>query len=918
MLVRTRRSARRHRVVGPRQRASLLEPLKPAAVLLAALASSVVPRRCAILLAACLSGSLQAQQPPKPPTPPVRAPRDSTTAAERDQLREAARDARAIARRRLSPDSVTRRLRADSAAATAFSSPEAKAILARAREAREQQDSALTAYRATTTQRMSLSLGARRIGLEKLLFRGDNVAQISWKRGVGVWVNPIGSRMTVPMAKRVDGDMASAVSIPYFPGRESLWFPSSNFGVVKSDIDEREMIHPLARGAETYYRYETGDSINIKLEGGRVIRVRELRITARRPEYRLFVGSFWFDRDGGQLVRAAYRMAADLEIWDVAQEESKLDALESRESAAVRDSIVRARVPRELYVRDSADRARAAARSANRNNANDDDVPAWVSGAFRPAKAKLDAITVEYGLYQGKFWLPRANSATASAQVGPMRVPFRIDEKFTYEDVNGDFTLAALPPVRTAAQRDSAARQSAAADSAARAAARDEARSGSVRVTVGVGGNDATQNDSTTRARRDSIRLARMPANKRSQCATDSVWTRVESRYEGALRVAYTIPCDETKLSTSPALPPAYASDEELFDTKSRDELMASLDLSLQPAFAPQWPTIRTGTDLIRYNRVEGLSVGVLARQTLGAGYTLSAIGRIGHADWHANGELSLARTNGLRTVTGTVYHRLAAANPEWGGALTFGASLPAFLYARDEGFYYRTMGVELGEKREQRRGSLEYRLFVEREWRAGDTNVVNTFSLARAFSDRRFRQNILSEPSSVTGLAGAWLRAFGDNPRGFQLITGTRMEGGTGTFEYARGSFEGTVTRPVGRFAAALTGSIGSSVGRVPLQRLWYMGGLRTVRGQIAGTQSGDAFWLTRAEVGTQRGVVRLVGFYDMGWADSRKRFGKLQPQRGAGFGVGFLDGFFRIDVARGLNYNRRWRTDLYLEAPL
>jgi len=895
----------------------LPDPLQPAAVPLAAHHPIVALRRFAVLMLTGVSGVLEAQQPPKPP---ARPPRDTTTAAERTQLREATRDARAIARRRLSPDSITRRQRADSAAATAFDSPEARAILLRAREAREQQDSALTAYRATTTQRMSLSLGARRVGLEKLLFRGDNVAQISWKRGVGVWVNPIGSRMTVPMANKVDGDMASAVSIPYFPGRESLWFPSSNFGVVKSDIDEREMIHPLARGAETYYRYATGDSINIKLEGGRVIRVRELRITARRPEYRLFVGSFWFDRDGGQLVRAAYRMAADLEIWDVAQEETKLDAMESRESAAVRDSIVRARLPRELYVKDSIDRA-AAARNASRNNNNDDDVPGWVSGMFRPAKAKLDAITVEYGLYQGKFWLPRANSATASAQVGPMRVPFRIDEKFTYEDVNGDFTLAAVPAARTAASVIPAAREDAVADSAARAAARaaaqDEARSGSVRVSVG-GGSGAVRTDSASKARRDSVRLAQMPANKRRQCATDSVWTRVESRYEGALRVAYSIPCDETKLSSSPALPPAYASDEELFDTKSRDELMASLDLSLQPAFAPQRPTIRTGSDLIRYNRVEGLSVGVLARQTLGAGYTLSALGRIGHADWHANGELSLARTNGLRTVTGTVYHRLAAANPEWGGALTFGASLPAFLYARDEGFYYRTMGVELGEKREQRRGSLEYRLFVEREWRAGDTNVVNTFSLARAFSDRRFRQNILSEPSSVTGVAGAWLRAFGNNPKGFQLITGTRMEGGTGTFEYARGSFEGTVTRPIGRFATALTGSIGSSVGDVPLQRLWYMGGLRTVRGQVAGTQSGDAFWLTRAEMGTRSGAVRIVGFYDMGWADSRKRFGKLQPQRGAGIGVGFLDGFFRIDVARGLNYNRRWRTDLYLEAPL
>ncbi|MBL0169809.1 MAG: hypothetical protein IPP90_03620 [Gemmatimonadaceae bacterium] len=861
-----------------------------------------------------LGSQLAAQQPPAPPKPPAKAagkapPKDTMSTDERAQLRETSRDARAIARRRLSGDSLTRRLRADSATATAFGSPEARAILEKARDARTRQDSALTAYRATTTQRMSVSMGVRNVGLEKLLFRGDNVSQISWKRGVGVWVTPIGSRMTVPMADKVDGDFASAISIPYYPGRETLWFPSSDFGMVKSDVDERDMIHPLAHGAEYYYRYETNDSVDIKLQEGRVIKVRELRITARRPEFRLFVGSFWFDRDGGQLVRAAYRMAADLEIWDVAQSESKLDALENRESAIVRDSIARARLPRDLYVKDSTARAKAAASRARAGN-NEDDVPGWVTATFRPAKAKLDAISVEYGLYQGKFWLPRANSATASAQLGFMRVPFRIDEKFTYEDVNGDFSLKPLPAVRSrTASGDSTKRDS--------TAIADDP-SGDVTVNVSAGGDSRKPRTAKDSVTADSIRLARMPAAKRRQCATDSVWTRTETRYEGALRIAYSMPCDEKKLANSPSLPPAYAADEELFDTKSRDELLAALDLSLQPAFAPQRPTIRTGSDLLHYNRVEGLSVGVLATQVLGSGYTATALGRIGHADLHANGELSLARSNGKRTVTGTIYHRLNAANPEWGGALSLGPSLPALLYARDEGFYYRSMGVELGEKREGRRGSLEYRLFLEREWTAGDTDVVNTFSLARAFGNRRFRQNIVSEPIALTGVAGSWLRAFGNDPAGFRLITTTRFEGGTGTFEYGRGSVEGTVSRPVGRVAAALTGSIGSSIGRVPVQRNWYMGGLRSVRGQIAGTQSGDAFWLARGEIGTRRGAFRPVAFYDVGWAGSRTAIGKTQPQRGAGIGLGLLDGLFRVDLSRGLYPYKRWRTDLYLEAPL
>jgi hypothetical protein len=92
----------------------------------------------------------------------------------------------------------------------------------------------------------------------------------------------------------------------------------------------------------------------------------------------------------------------------------------------------------------------------------------------------------------------------------------------------------------------------------------------------------------------------------------------------------------------------------------------------------------------------------------------------------------------------------------------------------------------------------------------------------------------------------------------------------------------------------------------------------VRTVRGQLAGTQLGDAFWFSRAEVGTQSGAFRPVAFFDVGWAGSRRSFGSIQPQRGAGLGLGLFDGLMRFDVARGLYPNRRWRLDLYFDAPL
>jgi hypothetical protein len=862
-----------------------------------------------LLLLALPLGLAAQQRPPRPP------PKDTLTAAERAAVRETVRDAAQAARRNLGGDSLTRFRRADSASATAFANAEAREILSRARIARVTQDSALTGYRATITQRMSLKMGVRRVGLEKLLFRGDNVARVSWKQGVGVRVTPVGSRITIPMARGVSGDIVEAVTIPYYPGRETLWFPGGAFGAVKADIDERELIHPLARGAEIYYRYATGDSTDIRLPEGRVIRLRELRITARKPEWRTFVGSFWFDRDGGQLVRAVYRFAADIDIWDIVDQEAALEALERPEVERMRDSIARIRLPRELYVKDSTMRAeRERARQRN-GGSNEDKPPAWVTATFRPAKASLDAITVEYGLHEGRFWLPRAHSATASAQLGFLRAPFTMDEKFTYEDVNGDFTMAALPPL-TASTRTVDSATGISQDSTNNVTT-GTGTTVSVGASVSIGGK--TDSAHVVRARRDSIALARGSSAMRQQCATDSVYTVVRRRQvDNGLNVAYDIPCKVSTLEMSPALPPAASSDEELFDMKTRDALLGALDMGLQPGFAPMPVKFHVGPDLARYNRVEGLSLGATATMEIGAGYAVAALGRIGHADLHPNGELSLARTNGARTVTGAIYHRLSAANPEWGGALSLGPSIPAFLYARDEGFYYRNFGAELRETRETRAGYAEYRLFLERQWTAGDSDVVNTFNVGDIFGNRQFQPNIPSERISVTGAAGLYQRAFGSNPAGFRLVTAARAEAGTGTFSYGRLALEGTLTRPVGRFATALTGSAGSSAGQVPFQRLWYMGGLRTVRGQTANTQRGNAFWLGRAEIGTRFAAVRPVAFFDIGWAGSRDAIGKTQPQRGAGIGLGFLDGLFRVDIARGLYPNRRWRTDFYLEAPL
>ena len=116
--------------------------------------------------------------------------------------------------------------------------------------------------------------------------------------------------------------------------------------------------------------------------------------------------------------------------------------------------------------------------------------------------------------------------------------------------------------------------------------------------------------------------------------------------------------------------------------------------------------------------------------------------------------------------------------------------------------------------------------------------------------------------------------------------------------------------------FAAAVTLGGGTSGGTLPPQRLWYLGGTGSVRGQSAGALIGNSYWLTRGEIGYGSAGVRRLLFADFGWAGDRRRLSDVgRPASGVGAAVSFLDGTIRLDVARGLYPAKQWMTMLYLE---
>jgi hypothetical protein len=790
------------------------------------------------MLAPLLALLLQApaSAPQSPASPPVlvvgdTADRDSTTNIHRKR-----REKKPIKRVAVTADHL----------ATAYRDAPARSLLLLARDARLRQDSALASYDATTYQRISAGFGFAKFGRDRLAFRTEDATHVRWRRGVGAYVDVTGSRTVIPIAgKSGRMEMDGSISpIPYYPGSETLWIGSS---VARPTVDENDgIVHPLAEGAEAYYTYATGDSVTFRLPDGKSIRLRELKVRPREPKWNLAVGSLWFDMSGGQLVRAAYRMSVPMDIEAVAKADDSTEF---------------------------------------------DDVPLVMRPLLFPMTAQISAIGVEYGLYQGRFWLPRVQIAEGGARMGVMRVPFKLEQKYQYENVNAGVPL---PPIVV----DSTNRRN---------------RRG-MNVSVSVGGSS-----DSTGSRRDSLRAARRTERLKCDSAGNRTYTRQRDGMPNPVFI--TISCDSTKLAHSPDLPPSiYDRGDEVLTSADMSEMEAlvrdALAMDAQADFVPQPPTV--GIDRPRYNRIEGLSLGVRADQVLGAGYSLHGTARIGVADREPNVELTGSRSDLRRTLSLTAYNRLVSAS-DWGNPLSLGSSISAFLFGRDEGFYYRTSGVELasvpdagGER------AFLWGLFAEQERTATQRT---TFSVARSVNGTLFEPNIEAVRGTYVGARASYLRSTGLDPQGFRLFSDLRFEAAHGdTGSYGRAALDLTGSHGIGNGAASITVAGGSSVGVLPTQRYWFLGGTSTVRGQRPSLRdglAGNAFWLTRAEVAYGVGVLRPVVFGDLGWAGDRTAWREIgQPASGVGVGTSLMDGLVRFDVARGIHPEKAWRVNAYLDA--
>ena len=800
-----------------------------------------------------LHALLLLQQTPAPSAPDSVALRE----ARRDSLRAARLHADSVrrARRRAMRDVTP----TPEQLASAFRDPEARTLIARARAARTDQDSSLRGYDAMSRERLTVNMSFRAAGPDKLLLRNEEASRVRWQRGRGALVDIVGARTAFPMfyqGARVLQDFLEFDAIPYYPGREGLLqIGGTN---LSRNSDEGLYFHPLDRGAEAYYTYRTADSVTVHLLDGTRIRLRAVAVEARKPSADLIVGTLWFDAASGQLVRGVFRPAAPMDIVKLVEED---------DSTAF------------------------------------EDVPALVKPMIFPMTLNIAAFTVEYGLHERRWWLPSAQTVQGRVRAGVTYVGFSMEQSFEYASVNGADTIPRL----FASAEDSL--RNLPGDTmyrAARQAARDSARRvrDSVRtygVKVGSGRRQRQMEDG------DDAEMDRF------HCSGADTTISRRIRYSGTLPVTVRVPCDTTALLHSAELPPTiYDPGTETFDLASRDELVRQLTMSLQPGWDPQPAQFHWGIDhsLIRYNRVEGLDAGVMLTRDFGSGYAGDLTARVATGTPRLYGEAHLHRSDGFTNYDVGLYARLDHAN-DWGDPLSFGASLNAFLLAQDNGFYYNAWGAEL-RSTTQADARLSWRLFAEQQ---SNAPVVTNVSIPNLINGREFTYNVTTPMTNVLGASVRYRDQYGLDPQGWRETIDARAEGGVGrmydsTFQYGRAAFDGTIGHGLTKWLTFQVGAgAGTSVGTLPPQRDWFLGGSWTIRGQLPGTASGNAYWMGHAELGSSFAAVRPTLFFDIGWAGDRNDWQHIgMPVSGVGAGVSFLDGLLRMDVAHAVQPTGGW----------
>lgn len=746
---------------------------------------------------------------------------------------------------------------------TAFLDPAARRIHAAAAANWNALDESVVRYTALIEQRLAAAL--RTPLKDRVLYRSEAALRAFWDRDHDPVVQVLGSRSRYPgrdIAMR-EGDLDwledLPFDMPFEPGGDRLVFGiDDDDEMFRADPDEPSgdpdnpfwFAHPLAPKAADSYQFRSGDTLSLRLPDGRTLSTVRLDVLPREAGIHRIAGVLWIEPESGALVRAVYRM--------------------SRGFDAIRD------VP-ELQ------------------REEDDGTFRFVPGIFKPWTFDLKMIAVDYALWDFRVWLPRTMRVEGEAAAGILKFPVSLDVAYRMESVT------------TEEDADQAAGEAGGGETAAAQAAGA--------LPAGGGAGDGLQHvHFATRA--EALRFIGELLSGEGAAYEPLDESEEAARARASLLLA---PSDRALVDSSPHLPPPIWEDAAGFASAS--ELEAHLQSLAQLPAAPIEGTPWTaglgwlgGTGL-RYNRIEGPAAGGSFAAELGRRFSVGAEGLLGLANLRPDVRVEFERSTVLRRLSLELFYGLRATD-RTGRYLGLRNSMNAFFRGKDEGDYYRAAGAALAWRPPAlARESFEVRVYGERHW---SVRKETDFALFKAFSHGwTFRPNPaveeLREGGAELRLAPWWGRDPTEAQAGLEVrVRAAAWEAaGTGRGPGGRYADASAVVRaaiPLSgsgwdawRLAAEAGG--GTTWGRAPVQRRFFVGGPATLRGHPRAVASGNSFLAGRVEAARMYHAVSASVFGDVAWAGDRSKPGDSDVLYGIGIGASLIDGLLRLDIARGLN---------------